>query len=64
VRIDDFTIITAEEEVAIGSYVHIGAQVFIAGRKGLQISDFVNISAGSRSSPSATISPARASSAR
>jgi galactoside O-acetyltransferase len=46
VRIDDFTIITAEEEVTIGSYVHIGAQVFIAGRKGVQIGDFVNISAG------------------
>jgi galactoside O-acetyltransferase len=40
------TVITAEQPSSIGSYVHIGAQVFIAGGHGFEIGDFVNLSSG------------------
>ena len=44
VRIDDFTVITAEQEVRIGCYVHIGAHVFISGQYGIDLGDFSGLS--------------------
>jgi len=46
IRIDDFTVITASLPVIIGSYVHIGAQVFISGMNGFRMGDFAGISTG------------------
>lgn len=48
-RIDAFTSITATSEpCSIGSYVHISCYVFVAGRAGFDLGDFVGVAAGAR----------------
>ncbi len=47
VRIDANTVITASnEEVNIGSYIHIGVNCYINGSFGLELNDFTALSAG------------------
>ena len=45
-RIDDFVIISAEEPVIIGSYVHIAPFCGLYGKYGIEMQDFSGLSSG------------------
>jgi len=45
VRIDDFAVITADEPVELGAYVHIATGVYLNGTAGVTIGDFTSLSA-------------------
>jgi acetyltransferase-like isoleucine patch superfamily enzyme len=47
-RIDAHSILVATGEISIGSNVHISAFTYFAGRAGIELSDFSNISSGVR----------------
>jgi acetyltransferase-like isoleucine patch superfamily enzyme len=48
VRIDAHTMVIATGQVTIGSHVHISAHSYLAGRAGVILSDFCNLSSGVR----------------
>jgi len=49
VRVDPFcSLIAAAGSIIIGDYVHISSQALLFGSEGIEISDFVNLSAGTR----------------
>lgn len=48
VRIDAFTMIIATGEINIGSHIHISAYCYLAGRAGIELNDFSNLSSGVR----------------
>jgi acetyltransferase-like isoleucine patch superfamily enzyme len=47
-RIDAYSTLIATGEISIGSNVHISAHVYFAGRAGIELRDFSNISSGVR----------------
>ena len=57
VRIDAFSLIsTTNKEIRIGSHVHIGVGCYINGANGVNISNFVGISSGTKLPSSSNIS--------
>jgi dTDP-4-amino-4,6-dideoxy-D-glucose acyltransferase len=44
-RIDDYAVITADEPVVLGTYVHIAMGVYLNGTAGVTIGDFTSLSA-------------------
>ena len=48
VRIDLFTMIVATGEINIGSNIHISSYCYLAGRAGIELSDFCGLSSGVR----------------
>lgn len=48
VRIDPFCVISAGEEMLIGSHVHIAAHVLLSGQAGITLHDFAGISHGTK----------------
>jgi galactoside O-acetyltransferase len=48
VRIDAFSMIIATGEVEIGSHIHVSAYSYLAGRAGIILNDFANVSSGVR----------------
>jgi acetyltransferase-like isoleucine patch superfamily enzyme len=48
VRIDALSMIIATGQVEIGSHVHISAYSYLAGRAGIVLNDFSNVSSGVR----------------
>jgi galactoside O-acetyltransferase len=45
VRIDCFCVISSNEKISIGNYVHLGPYVALMGRAGITIEDFAGLSA-------------------
>lgn len=44
VRVDDFTVVTAREEMVLGHYVHISCQSFLHGYRSIKIGNFSQVS--------------------
>jgi galactoside O-acetyltransferase len=48
IRIDPYCVISAGEEVSIGSHVHLAAHVLLSGQAGITIDDFAGVSHGAK----------------
>jgi galactoside O-acetyltransferase len=48
VRIDPFTVVTANEPMTIGAYTHVGGHCLLSGSYGITIGDFCSVSPGAR----------------